>query len=565
MTNYIGQIDVQVTGSSGATFSGSYHGQVTVNVDLEAFSILIFNYIGLVEVDISVSNEHTVDYFYGNNDRWSVYNNTEYSFNYTWIVGQEPFRWYTVEFRCPTIQTSAGGQLADCPTPGTNIVGDPRCDGCDPGGTRYFQVVAARGLSDLCNRLKQRFLTEPINCPIVSVKRGRLVHTADQDASNETCNILEQLPEDEYCLIPSCMDFCLDEILYSFVGVKSFYQRVFSYEGEIEINLATTPQYFKIYQGQIGIDIDGSSDVENSYYEYEGEITVVIDGSSDVENSYYEYEGEIAVDVSIGSFVEYARFTYIGNIATDVSAESFSRNSYLGEFETAVAAKSFLTDLIFVPSEIVQDNTLTIADSTVATTCGCNNLPLVLRLGHNIADDNYLGNFLVRNRLTLNSPLDLFFRKDENAWINNFHFVGMSEDGITQERWNGFFEWACTNEIADETSTLKFWKLSVFVRRQNLTSLQDFDTRLLFGLPTNICVNNELDFGFSINAFTQQVKSDNNFLVDTRILYDNIGLFKNQNWIKNPNITFNITETVLEPPTEQFDIRPIFSKQSIFI
>lgn len=566
MTDFVGEVEVTISGNSEqSVVINNYEGEVSVDLSVQAQSIVIFNFVGSGSISVSVDETHTVDYYYGTNAKWSIYNNTEYNYPFYWTVGREPMRWYTIEFRCPVIQSVGDGNTNGCVTPGVNIINDPRCEGCDPAGYRYFEIISARDVSDLCSKLKERSFTNPINCPIVSVKRGDFVFKEDQDTLGDGCNKITQLDEDEYCLIPECMDFCIDQVLYSFVGVKSYYQRSYSFTGSVVVNTASASTNMRVFNGGLAVNLDGEAQVANSNYTYDGEVGVTISGEAEVINSYYEFEGSVGIVLDGEAYVEYARYSFVGSGGITVLVDAESRSSYLGEFSASVGLISKLSNLQFVPSEIATENTLTIGQATVDTTCGCTALPLNVQLATNLASNNLLGNFLTRNRSKLNQSLSLLYRKEEDAWINNFQFSGLSDDGVTTEKWNGFFELACTNELAGDISTVKFWKLSIFIRKLNINRNEDFDTRLLFAFPSDICLNNELNFTFYVDAFKQTYRSDRNVFVDVRVFYDNIGMFKNAYWIKNPELSFVIHESVSTSTENLFNIRPIFSDQPILI
>lgn len=210
--------------------------------------------------------------------------------------------------------------------------------------------------------------------------------------------------------------------------------------------------------------------------------------------------------------------------------------------------------------EIPEDEYPINIDPLIGTvpSCGCLSVPLSIALRHNLNNRNIFTQFLIRNDLHLDGDLELFYNVPNDSWQYNAHFVGYSADADTREKWDLVFEVQCTEEMGGVNIGRKIWKAAVGIFRKNLTTGEDFDTRIVFGvLPQAICDTNanELDFEMTYNTQLDfATVFPENAVIYQATLYDNIGMFKNQYWVNAPNLTIAVSQSGFALPQTRHDI-----------
>ena len=115
---------------------------------------------------------------------WNIDGTITVDFAFRWDLGQQALHYYTVEGACQT-------------PPTCDITGiETNDDNCSSGGARFTQTIAARNLSDLCNKLKELFLTFPVKWPIVKIRRhSRPVYLTDINFSASPNTTLSRLAD----------------------------------------------------------------------------------------------------------------------------------------------------------------------------------------------------------------------------------------------------------------------------------------------------------------------------------------------------------------------------------
>ena len=124
------------------------------------------------------------------------------------------------------------------------------------------------------------------------------------------------------------------------------------------------------------------------------------------------------------------------------------------------------------------------------------------------------------------------------------------------ETWDLGFNLQCTSLIAGTPIGLTVWKLTMYLRERNLSTLEDFDTKIVIGfLPDEVCASGK-DFKFQISLDTQDESSSivPQSTIYQTILYDNIGLFKEPYWIENPILNIAVSQIGLSNPTPRQEV-----------
>lgn len=220
-------------------------------------------------------------------------------------------------------------------------------------------------------------------------------------------------------------------------------------------------------------------------------------------------------------------------------------------------------EIVYYEQDLDDDGTLDDLSSTIATKCeSCSQIPIVLNMSHNLADAAVLGQFLIRNGLKLDEVLPIRYNRISSSWQGNYHFRGVGDSGGTLEDWSIVAEWSCIDELGSINLGNYLWKFSLYIKRKNVVTGMDFDTRLLLGFPAKeICdeaARVGLDFSFAFDTQTAYVNAEHDIVVDARLLYDNIGLFRSIEWINDPDLLINIAEVGSAEEILRQDILPIF-------
>lgn len=206
----------------------------------------------------------------------------------------------------------------------------------------------------------------------------------------------------------------------------------------------------------------------------------------------------------------------------------------------------------------VSTSTIAPVNNLIATACGtCNAFPSQLYLQTNLENANIFSKFLQRNNLDFSKVMPLFYNGRLESWLAFQHFVGLSEDNVTNETWRFQFEWGCTNNFGDSTG-FPILKFSMLVTRKILESGLSMDTRMVIIFTTDsVCSairNFKQDLLFNLNVKTKYVTSIIGVMASNVLLTDKIGIFGSTYWQSNPNLGVRISSQNTILATELKDI-----------
>jgi hypothetical protein len=250
--------------------------------------------------------------------------------------------------------------------------------------------------------------------------------------------------------------------------------------------------------------------------------------------------GEVATESS--------NYNYVGTGTITIGSEGAGIDFQgLGDFEVlyGVEAVADYEEYVFSIPEIEDIEVPT----TTVSECSCVGMTLSLSFMQNLTTNNLLSQFLTRNTLSVPRVLKLVYNKINDSWQTNLHYKGFSGNTTTRESWDLVFELQCIDSIGGEFIGRKIWRFSANIVRKNLTTLEDYDTKLLVGFfPDGVCRTDT--FRATIMAETQAgyVVVDPTSTIHHYVLYDNIGLFKNSYWTLNPELSFSISQVPFADP-----------------
>lgn len=557
------------------------------------------------ELQITGESENSFALTYTQSFSWKVQKNVAFEQSFSWNVGDVPLSWYRVEGKCASNTT--------CDTHGFDLT-----NGC--GYVTYIQVIAARGLKDLCNKLKEGKLTKPVIWPLKSItKRNNPVYTTDGTSS---CDVFE---EQDFSNIPECLDFLLDETSIFRTSMNFFIQDKFlSHAGSGSIVVSGSAvtstsgsaiDYHFVSSG--GLDTNGSADT-SFFAEYDMIVSggAVCSGEATVVCPNYAYESLVQTIASGTAVVTSSRFSHIasgsvvldgiakigvglegsgtiytggdavtslnlpyiasGSISIDGSADSLSIaynsvaeggldiggsadyvSSYMGIYVQEITTMDMIIPKVSLG--FIEDSlTSTIVPEDTTVNCNCANIPLVLSLTHNLNDTNQMYRFLKRNNLVLPSLVKLNYKELSNMWNCVYHFKGIGEQDANLEKWIVNFNWSCLN---DNTSG-GYWNLKVNISKENIYTYEKIITRMSFTMPLeSFCRTIENKVTVSYNLNTEYVRTDNSF-AEVDYFEDNILLFRNKHWTTYPQINLAISDKTSISPDPRYNYAKFFPRIS---
>jgi hypothetical protein len=172
--------------------------------------------------------------------------------------------------------------------------------------------------------------------------------------------------------------------------------------------------------------------------------------------------------------------------------------------------------------------------------------------------------FLRRNSISFPETVNLLYRRSDSSWTKSYHYVGLSDDGVTQERWDLLFQLSCTDEVGGQILNDHVWKYSAVIRRKNLDTGQDYQTKIVFAVENDrMCKDGVLGLSFSVDTDSGLVITNNGDILDYVFLTDEIQMFYGSGWVENPYLTITISETGAAGAWGRVDITPIFPEQPL--
>lgn len=265
-------------------------------------------------------------------------------------------------------------------------------------------------------------------------------------------------------------------------------------------------------------------------------------------------EGGVVVEASAYAACSSWSWTASGEVSTGGSAGQRPGSYELSPIPFECDISVLETSAIFTEDTDTQDLEQ-VTDSLAR--CGCAKIPLTVAIRHNFIKNNVFHQFLIRNNYQATSAFWMRHNAVNASWQANYHYRGLSANANTYERWDLNFELQCVSNMGGIQLGRDIWKLAISVIRKNLTTQEDFDTRIILGLlPESICLtsDNELDFTAWIDTQTGGVIVEPNATVYQVTIYDNIGLFKNMYWINNPDLTLTVSQKGLDAIQSRIDL-----------
>jgi hypothetical protein len=274
--------------------------------------------------------------------------------------------------------------------------------------------------------------------------------------------------------------------------------------------------------------------------------------------------GGSAMDVSSPSYQYYPSGSVYLSGSSELNFEDLG--VILTNIRLASSAFGFGFDFDTVPLE----SSLTISQSAIVGTCGCQSAGLALTLVHNLSESSVLSAFLDRSGASLPSTLYLRHRSSDSSWREVRRLTGRDETG-DEEEVSLFFGLECVSS---------YWRFSFIARSKS----SGRESKLVMEIPPDlVCGNNlsaDIRADISTGSFTAS-QGDQFYVVTPHsirpqpveasrgidltvdgvpngyvVYYDDMGLFNDEYWTDFP-LEFSIN------PSSRKEM-PVMNLSSIF-
>jgi hypothetical protein len=180
--------------------------------------------------------------------------------------------------------------------------------------------------------------------------------------------------------------------------------------------------------------------------------------------------------------------------------------------------------------------------------CGCGSIPVKLYLNNNITTSGLLKSYLNRNNLSLSDDIELTYNVIGKSWRHNAYLNSVDNS----EKWIIIYEWTC-----DELDSVNVWNFSISISRQLNGNKKNSKLMFLFD-KTDPCNNEKIEFNFNFNTNIKNIVSPNGLNVLKYIVKDDIGLFKDKDWLNTSLLKIQISESQNTSSIVKKDIFSIF-------
>lgn len=419
--------------------------------------------------------------------------------SFTWNLSQGYLYHYRIQGTC--INSS-------CKTTGLQP-NDAKCGGTDL--QRFLWNISARDLTDLCTKMKDRFLTMPWSWPVLSIKKfSRPALTSDvaQDEANgidHSCNELEE--QETFCEIPECLEFCLS-----------------SYQTTYLSGTASLLHISKGYTAQGGLTLFGSA----WWHHAKGNLKVFGSALTAAPEQYYTASGELKIFGT--SNLEHYSYTMSGGLKVFGAAGINNPDYYL-------LARSYLVSSIIyktIESNYADTSTLSSDTSEILSSCNCRVLGRVLKTRINLTQSDKFKLFLFRNNIVFPSEIEMIYNANDDIW----RYSKVYEDAT--EKWNILAEWGCLTQTEQGYEELApTWRWHLWLR-QSKNGVKKDTKVLIYFVGDLVCGAAQENFNFTFNTVTEQTSSRLETINEKLVFFDNIELFASPSWLTNPILSVNM-------------------------
>ena len=150
-------------------------------------------------------------------------------------------------------------------------------------------------------------------------------------------------------------------------------------------------------------------------------------------------------------------------------------------------------------------------------------IPELLTLEHNLSKLNLFDSFLIRNNLSIDPKIKLFYNKDLDSWQNTINLKGK------EETWKLIFDASCLGEGNEFT-----WKINL-----HISKTPKLNSRVMVHFTTNDPKASGFVTNININTKTGSLTGSSLLGVHSKLIHDGIGVFK-KDWLNDPFLKIKI-------------------------
>jgi hypothetical protein len=441
-----------------------------------------------------------------------------------WNYGVTTFRTFRVEGECKPAATGSNWP-------------------CDDGKCclSYVVNVTATSPQEVCRKLKQRNFIKTIKS--VKVFKSPVFTSDTQPTSGhydlidvtpsvlscaDCCEFLADEDLFQRVRASSYAMYAYTHQMSGSMSLSSDDKRQYQYQmaGQITLSGGTTYQHrqsFFLAAMSGMVEVGGQTQTQTNHYFHEASGSMTLSSQTETNSSYRNYshqmEGTVTVvgmtrlrygaeasgSMSItGGTIVTQRFLHIGSgvVETsgifsvispnyyyqmtgllDISGDTYTRSSNLGVIDFFMSADDEVEETGVLFSTIAATAFVPPSETISLPLCCPTRIPTLLQLRHNLGKMLPLSRFLKRNGLKLpggdSGVISLQYRPKLGAWQGNVHLRGQSAEADGEETWDLLFDLSCTDFASGTYFAENVWQFSMIVRKKNLLSSQDYQSRLI--------------------------------------------------------------------------------------
>lgn len=196
--------------------------------------------------------------------------------------------------------------------------------------------------------------------------------------------------------------------------------------------------------------------------------------------------------------------------------------------------------------------------------CECDLMSLVLPYHSNAINQNKLSQFMAVNGLKTPVSMQLMYSGVEDAWLHNLQYRGISPATAQSETWTAVSYLQCVDDIGGQATNGSLWKFTFRVVRSMPT--EDLETHFMVLFPPDQVCDPTFHLRLTYNVKTGTVVINPQTVVYEALFVDEIGLFKVPYWNQNPQLIFELSQTMILSESQRIAIenQPLPTPMLIF-
>lgn len=325
------------------------------------------------------------------------------------------------------------------------------------------------------------------------------------------------------------------------------------------------------YVSELGSEptVMGSVEINTANYFYNALGVLISGGGADIALPIiaFDMNGGLEVQGEVGT-VSPTYYYFPTGDGVSLSGECVTRNPNLGRFDIYAGGSAGLSEYngkSIVIGYSIDENIGTIpADNlSITVACDCNPVAPIQSLKHEFGAGGLLKEFLFRNGLKVAPIQKLYYDQIFDSWSCNIVLNGISTFEDVSEQWNLIFEAGCTSFLGGYELGSLVWKFGFTIRRTR--DGKTSDTRFLSSFVNNgPCLNGPLRLKFTWNTQTNTIQTEPIYNVQSLVVNDAMGFFKNAYYQAFPEMKFNLAVSQVPTNFTRLDSGVVYPPRSTY-